>query len=463
MKSKGLMALVGVTAALALYVYLFEVEQPKKEEARKAVDSKILTLKTDQISQITVQKSGDPKIVMSKSADGWAVIEPLKDQADNTEVDDFIRSLSDEKFTDVANENKDGQADLKIYGFDQPLGTVELQDQAGVLQKFTIGSKKNFEGNSFLQRGDDSRVLVVSSLWPARVDKKPFDFRDKRLLRASIAKVQKIQIKNQHGGLALEQSENKWKLIGANLEVDQNRAREVLTMLNESKALDILSDREPDANQRTQYGFQQPAVVLTATVDGQPWEAVIGYDKDKTVYGWVKKPTFVLKLDPPQLDKFKDLTVSFVREKKKAFEFDKATVASVDLKLKGGSVQNADKAKTDFLKFVDNVASFEVSEYVSGLSKPNFENILDLKNEKGEKVFTLSYGPTYENKKLFGERKLLFAQTVTSTATSEIFLIDPAVAQSIASHDLFKKPAAAKTQEPAPPGSNEGQKPAGHP
>ncbi len=73
MKNKGTIALLGITTALALYVYLFEIEKPKKEEALKTAESKFLTIKQDQISQIKIQKTGQPQIVMTKSADGWAV------------------------------------------------------------------------------------------------------------------------------------------------------------------------------------------------------------------------------------------------------------------------------------------------------------------------------------------------------------------------------------------------------
>ncbi|MFN7906227.1 MAG: DUF4340 domain-containing protein, partial [Pseudobdellovibrionaceae bacterium] len=272
MKNKGTIALLGITTALALYVYLFEIEKPKKEEALKTAESKFLTIKQDQISQIKIQKTGQPQIVMTKSADGWAVTEPYKDNADNTEVDDFIRSLSDEKYTDIANENKNDSADLKIYGFDLPLGFVEIQDQAGVIEKYTVGSRKNFEGNSFLQKSGDPRILVASQLWGSRVEKTPVEFRDKRLLRASIAKVEKIQIKNQMGTLALEQVENKWKLTNLDFELDQNRAREILTMLNESRALDYIQEKDPDKDQKIRFGFNQPEITLTARVDGQPWE-----------------------------------------------------------------------------------------------------------------------------------------------------------------------------------------------
>ncbi|MFN8945360.1 MAG: DUF4340 domain-containing protein, partial [Pseudobdellovibrionaceae bacterium] len=413
MKNKGTIALLGITAALALYVYLFEIEKPKKEEALKTAESKFLTIKQDQISQIKIQKTGQPQIVMTKSADGWAVTEPYKDNADNTEVDDFIRSLSDEKYTDIANENKDDSADLKIYGFDLPLGFVEIQDQAGVIEKYTVGSRKNFEGNSFLQKSGDPRILVASQLWGSRVEKTPVEFRDKRLLRASIAKVEKIQIKNQMGTLALEQVENKWKLTNLDFELDQNRAREILTMLNESRALDYIQEKDPDKDQKIRFGFNQPEITLTARVDGQPWEAVIGYSKDKTVYGWVKKPTFVMKLDGPQLDKFKTLSVSFVREKKKAFDFDKAGITSLKYKTTSGKEKSFDKTNPDFSKLVDNLASFQVAEYFSGLRKPQFENTLDLKNENGETVFSFAFGPAYENKKIFGDQKLYLAQTVS--------------------------------------------------
>lgn len=458
MKNKGTIGLLGVTVALGLYVYFFEIEKPKKDESRKVEQSKLLTLKQDQVSQITIEKTGQPKIVVAKTADGWNVLEPLKDNADNTEVDDFLRSLSDEKYTDVANENADGQADLKIYGFDAPLGNVELKDQAGTVLKYTVGSRKNFEGNSFLQKAGEPRIIVASQLWPGRVDKKAIDFRDKRLMRASIGKVQKFQIKNPRGLLTMEQAENQWKLAGTNLVIDQNRAREVLTMLNESKVTEFIADHAPDAKQRAEFGFNQPVLTLTATVDGKSWEAVVGYGKDKAVYGWVKEPAFILKLDPPQLDKFKDLRVSFLREKRKAFEFDKAAVASAELKLKNLTAKTAPKTHPEFLKFLDNVASFEVSEYVDGLAKPKFENTLDLKNEKNEVLFSLAYGPTYENKTLLGDRKFLYAQTIVGGKASEIFLIDPTVANHVVDSEVFKEKSATTEKPPA-----EVKKPVGHP
>ncbi|MFN7904589.1 MAG: hypothetical protein ACK5P5_05350, partial [Pseudobdellovibrionaceae bacterium] len=200
---------------------------------------------------------------------------------------------------------------------------------------------------------------------------------------------------------------------------------------------------------------------------GQPWEAVIGYSKDKTVYGWVKKPTFVMKLDGPQLDKFKTLSVSFVREKKKAFDFDKAGITSLKYKAISGKEKSFDKTNPDFSKLVDNLASFQVAEYFSGLRKPQFENTLDLKNENGETVFSFAFGPAYENKKIFGDQKLYLAQTVSLSKPSEIFLVDDTVVKNVTGHDLFKE----NTTPPKPPTpgqtesdpASEPKKPEGHP
>lgn len=304
MKLKGRTILVLCLLVFGGYA-LYDFQQDKKKEEKNMEEVRLLTVNFEQVNDVEIQK-GDEKIVLHRTVDGWELTQPIKDRADNTEVDDFVKNTVPERVIDVAKEGSDIK--WSVYGLDKPLGKITFKTTGGQQNVFEISDKRNFEENVFARRDGENRVLVINSVWQTRVKKTPLDFRDRRVLRKSIAGVDELRLKNAKGVLELKRADGQWTISGKkDLKLDQNKVRELLTTLADAKGADILEGKSRSTGLKSLF-------TLDLKIDGKSWKADVGQAKDQAIYANVSEPDFQLKLEPGALDKFISMTAEDLKE-----------------------------------------------------------------------------------------------------------------------------------------------------
>jgi hypothetical protein len=247
----------------------------------------------DQVESIILEKSLI-KINLKRSIDGWSLLEPLIDFADNVAVEDFLKGVATERIIDVAKEG--ANIDWSLFGLDHPEGKITFLTSGGQKQSFQISNRKNFEQNTFARRDDEQRVLVVSSNWQQRLEKTPLEFRDRRLLRHRIATIDTFKLENANGILQFKMKDGQWQ-DSSNLGVtlDQNKVREMLQSISDAKAEDFVQK----ARSSLKVLFS-----LELNLGGKLWKADIGQAQDLKIYAEVSEPNHLLKMEPGALDKF---------------------------------------------------------------------------------------------------------------------------------------------------------------
>ena len=157
-----------VTIMLALTVYYFDYYKEQVAATQKNEQSKILNFDKDQVNLIELQKK-DQKIVVQKNENGWVIVEPIQDVADNDQIEDLIQVLSNEKMVAVAKESTElTQQDLNEFGLNPPVAIYNFKNNSGSSKKISIGSQKNFEGNGFIRIDSENKVIVASAVWRSR-------------------------------------------------------------------------------------------------------------------------------------------------------------------------------------------------------------------------------------------------------------------------------------------------------
>lgn len=396
-----------VVAALAGYL-AYDLRTEKTEKAQKELESKLFDLNFDQVNRVRLQKGSEPAVQLSRTENGWSLDEPVQDQSDNLFVDDFVQRLLSEKVISVAREGED--LDLAVYGLTEPLGFFEFQTQSGEVRKLLISGKSNFENNSFARIEGQPRVLVVNSAWASHLDRTARDFRDKRLFRGRIGEIRSLQWKNPKGEFALERQDNTWKVRGeSDLELDQNRVRELLTMLNETRIYDVSSESPSSSSALQKRGLRRPVVTLEARVgDEGSWRVDFGRDSEKQEFALVSEPAMILELEAVTLEKFERVTLDGLREKKKAFDVDLSSVqkmrwktplkTTLFVKENGkwsieGQDQALDSARVQ--KWIEEIRDARVERYAQGGETRGFQgsNQLQLFGQNQDKpLFEMSWG-----------------------------------------------------------------------
>lgn len=304
MKLKGRTILVLALLLFGGYA-IYDHLQDKKKEEKSMEEARLMTVNFEQVNSFEIEKDGK-KVVVQRSVDGWNLIEPIKDLADNNAADDFVKNVFPERVIEVAKEG-DG-IDWAVYGLDKPLSTITFKTSAGAQNIFEVSSKKNFEENAFIRRDHENKVLVVNSVWLNRAHKTALDFRDRRFLRHKIASVDELHLKNSEGLLHLKRVDGTWIAPEKkDLKLDQNKVREVLAAIADAKAAEILEGTNKVKNLK-------PLFTMELLMADKKWKATIQQAKDLGIYAEVTEPTFQMKMEPGALDKFIKLSVEELKE-----------------------------------------------------------------------------------------------------------------------------------------------------
>ena len=162
MKNRNLVLLSIIVLVLGIYAYFGEYKREINEEKHKEIESKIVTLAKDQIQKIELKKGPGATIVLERTVDGWNILSPVRDQADNEIVDGFLEQITGEKAVDQI---VPVSADLSEYGLKPSLGTVILVDNSNRKLEIEISTKKNFEGLVYLRKNQENKILTSSQTW----------------------------------------------------------------------------------------------------------------------------------------------------------------------------------------------------------------------------------------------------------------------------------------------------------
>ena len=97
MKNRGSWILFLVVVLLSLYAYFGEYKGKETEKIAKEQKALILKdIKQDQINTIEINNL-EQKISLSKNTEGWVLLSPTSDSADNAEIDSWLKQLVEEK------------------------------------------------------------------------------------------------------------------------------------------------------------------------------------------------------------------------------------------------------------------------------------------------------------------------------------------------------------------------------
>ncbi len=450
------------TALLAAFVFLFiglvyllDYKNSEKTENQKDVDSQILKFNEDQINMIEIQKK-DEKIVLHKSENGWSLLEPIQDKADNDQIEDLIRSFSHEKWLATAYESENLSAtDLAEYGLDQPLATYLFKNNLGQSKKIAIGTQKNFEGNSYLRVDSENKVSVANVVWFNKAENKQIYYREKRLYRGFLAEVSRVQVTSLQDHFEIKRVGNNWESDQADTILDQNKVREVLKKISETMIKDYVFDGEPSSALVAEKNLTKAPVHIEFTSKDTVWSVNINiHEVENTVYALTDRPTRLVKLDTTSWELFGNLSLDSLRDRVSLTRFKLEDVKKFYFKYKNfemNFVKQNDlwspmNTKSDTFVFdeeqlkkaLKKIHDLEISEFIDKKNKTQFKGneMIILKSESDNLVFQINWGPELKLTKNAQEKEYFYSRTHLS---SSIFALEKSRIDSLGLDQILKK------------------------
>jgi len=251
-----------VLAALGLYLYLIEFPAKESQEREESVKKKVLTVEEQAITSLTFKTDREELVLERTSDKGWALIKPIRAEADPRELQSLIRAIVLGSVHRVVEENPTA---LAPFGLDNPVAAVTIKGGSAE-DTLLIGDTGPLSSTLYVLRTSDHALLLTDLAPKDFVNKSLMTFRKKDILHIPSGAVDRIRLTYPTTEIVLYRVSDKpkprWKIrYPVEAEADLNEVRMLLFRLEDLKAMSIV-DPGParDALAKT---LKQPKVKIT--------------------------------------------------------------------------------------------------------------------------------------------------------------------------------------------------------
>jgi uncharacterized protein DUF4340 len=251
----AIVALAGVA-----YFRFFEMKRPSTEEARQQAQS-VVNFDRSKIDGIVI-KNGDQQIELRRRENKWRLETPIKDQADGALVENLLSDLGTwQKEGNIpakaieADKNK-----LTEYGLNNPKLKLKLLGQ-GRPPEILFGKDAALEGRMYVRLQNSKETFLAKQSVRKDIDKKPEEFRDRKLTDLTAAQVRRITLKTPAGEMELEKKGDHWDIVKPlRARADDGKVGDLLSQITSARIQQFVADDRGDLRP---YGLAEPRGSIT--------------------------------------------------------------------------------------------------------------------------------------------------------------------------------------------------------
>ncbi len=391
------LVLAAITLGVLAYLRFVEMKQPSTEEAKRQAQN-VVTFDRNKINGIVIQ-NGDEKIEMRRRDNRWRLETPIKDQADNSLIENLLSDLENwqKDGTISAKEVEADKSKLNEYGLNKPKLRLKLigQDRPPEL---LFGKDAALEGKMYVRFENSKETFLAGQSVRKDIDKKPEEFRDRKLTDLITAQVSRVILKTPAGEMDLQKKGDHWEIVKPlRARADDQKINDLIAQITTARIQQFVADDHGDLHP---YGLAEPrgAITLFAQEDKQGQLLQIGSmpekEKDQTyvrfasrgfVYTVPKKIDEILSTKPDDLrDRH---LVRFDTNVLDRITIDAPDKGKIVLARKGeewtiANRKNAPANSGEIRRFIDTVQNERVTKFVEdvasnlpkyGLDKPQLQ------------------------------------------------------------------------------------------
>lgn len=230
---------------------VYAVSSSTKTSLDKSVndlrDKRLLTFDSNHLTRIELI-SGKSDVEFGKNnQNDWQVVKPQPYRADNFQVEELLRKLTDAKM-DLSGGADDTKKADAAFASGQPVGTAKATDSAGTQTLELRKNKDDYYARSSVVKG----AHKVSSDLGKELEKPVEDFRNKKIFDFGFSDPTKIEVQQGSTDKVYVRSGSDWKLNGQTLDAGSIQAF-------------IDKVRDVAATKFTDAGFTSPVLAITVT------------------------------------------------------------------------------------------------------------------------------------------------------------------------------------------------------
>jgi len=275
MKVKTTLILMIVFGALLAFIFLSDI----REKGKPATADKLVDLSSEEVEKI-IFKTEEETITFAKNDEGnWLITNPLEAKADKYEVD---RIAGDFSALDIDRVVEEEPAELEKYGIPQREISLFYKDKEAPV-KILVGMENPLDKKFFAKRADETKVVLIGTQFKSLLDKKIFDFREKKIFQFEADEVKRIALRSGDIQWEAVKEEEGWLLTKPVKSLaEQSQITSLLSSLSDLKAIEFISEAKKD-EETTGYALDNPEheVVLELPLENQEVTFYINKKDDK--------------------------------------------------------------------------------------------------------------------------------------------------------------------------------------
>ncbi|HUE50401.1 MAG TPA: DUF4340 domain-containing protein [Candidatus Dormibacteraeota bacterium] len=260
MKWKTTLVLFVIAAGVFAYLLFVERNRPGTEEATRQAQN-VVNFSRDQVNGVVIQ-NGDDTIDIRRRDDKWRLEIPIKDQADGSVVNNLLLDLENWQ-KDAAISAKEMEADknkLADYGLANPKLRLKLIGPDTPPEIF-FGKDAALEGKMYVRFGNSKETFLASQSVKKAIDKKPEDFRDRKLTDLIMAQVVRVVLKTSAGEMELQKKGDHWDILKPlHTRADDQKVSDLIAQVTTARIQQFVADDRGDLHP---YGLAEPHGSLT--------------------------------------------------------------------------------------------------------------------------------------------------------------------------------------------------------
>src|SRR5438045_3457842 len=258
------------------------MKRPSTEEARRQAQN-VINIDRNKIDGIVI-KNGDQQIEIRQRENKWRLETPIKDQADGALVANLL--------SDLENWQKEGsipakaiEADkskLNEYGLNNPKLKLKLLGQ-GRPPEIWFGKDAALEGRMYVRLQNSKETFLAKQSVRKDVDKKPEEFRDRKLTDLTTAQVRRITLKTPAGEMELEEKADHWDIIKPlRARADDGKVGDLISQITSARIQQFVADDRGDLRP---YGLAEPRGSITLFDEAQKKDQKVEIGESIQVFG----------------------------------------------------------------------------------------------------------------------------------------------------------------------------------
>jgi hypothetical protein len=260
MKWKTTLVLFVIAAAVFAYLFFVERNRPGTEEAARQAGN-VVNFSHEKVNGLVVQ-NGDDRIDLRRRDDKWRLEIPIKDQADSSVVNNLLMDIENWQ-KDAAISAKEMETDknkLADYGLANPKLRLKLIGPDAPPEIF-FGKDAALEGKMYVRFENSKETFLASQSVKKAIDKKPEEFRDRKLSDLIMAQVVRVVLKTSAGEMELQKKGDHWDIVKPlHTRADDQKVGDLIAQVTTARIQQFVADDRGDLHP---YGLAEPRGSLT--------------------------------------------------------------------------------------------------------------------------------------------------------------------------------------------------------